>query len=241
MTSKYEFPNVVDKLYYINLDRRPDRNRHMISEFERIKVPEHKIERFRAIDGDKLFDYGVKASDIIKFRDSDFIKKKNKNYLIGNQLSHMRILQKIINENIQIAIILQDDIRFLDNFNFELQNILENKPDDTEFIWIGFHKSASGKNVLGWDLEYQTINKNDYYHKIQNEYIAQCKNSTNPCSTAYIVTNEGAKRFVEHVNDVGFRRATDGNFNDYLRNKNIDYCSRLVLCTGIMEFGSDIF
>ena len=239
--SDYSFPDSIDKVFYINLDRRPDRNSHMNLEFDRVNIPKTKVERFRAIDGDHLFDYGVNVDDIIKFKKSDFIKKRNKNYLIGNQLSHMRILNKIVEENLDNVLIMQDDIKFIDNFNEEIDKVIKTMPEDTEIVWIGFHKSASGKHVLGWDLEKQTANGNDYYHKIHNEHIAQCKTSTNPCSTAYIITNKGARNFIDHVRDVGFLRATDGNFNDYLRSKNIDYCSRLVLCTGIMEFGSDIF
>ena len=46
---------------------------------------------------------------------------------------------------------------------------------------------------------------------------------------------------MNHVYEIGCPRATDGNFNDYLRAKKIDYCSKMVLCTGLEKFGSDIF
>lgn len=236
-----ELTDKIGKIYYINLDRRPDRNSHMVSEFDRIKMPEAKIERFTAIDGQKLFDYDVTVGDLNLFRQSDFMRKRNKNLLIGNQISHMRIIDKVIENKYEVALIMQDDLKFLDNFNEELNNVIENMPEDTEIVWIGFHKVAAGKHVLGWDLTQQTADKNDYYERPVNDFIAQCKLSTNPCSTAYIITQKGAQKFKEHVKEVGFRRATDGNFNDYLRAKNIDYCSRLVLCTGITEFGSDIF
>tara|TARA_Y100000389_G_C17470970_1_gene530773 strand:- start:2865 stop:3581 length:717 start_codon:yes stop_codon:yes gene_type:complete len=236
-----ELTEKIGKIYYINLDRRPDRNSHMINELQRVNVPEEKIERFTAIDGLNLFTHGVNANDIGLFRNSDFIRKKNKNLLIGNQLSHMRLIDKIIENKYEVALIMQDDLKFMDTFNEELNKIIGNMPDDTEIVWIGFHKVASGKNVIGWDLVKQTSENNDYYERPVNEYLAQCKLSTNPCSTAYIITQKGAQNFKDFVNKVGFRRATDGNFNDYLRAKNIDYCSRMVLCTGITEFGSDIF
>tara|TARA_Y100000389_G_scaffold156338_1_gene157196 strand:+ start:2327 stop:3031 length:705 start_codon:yes stop_codon:yes gene_type:complete len=231
----------LDKIFYINLDRRPDRDTHMKSEFVRIKAPLDKVQRFQAIDGNGLSSFGVGENDLALFKKSDFRRHRNKNFLIGNQLSHMRILQEIVNKKYEKTLILQDDINFIDTFDDELRNVIENIPEDSEVIWIGFHKVANKKKIIGWDLKNQTKDTNTYYHKKLNEYIAQCKTSTNPCSTAYIISYNGAKNFLEHVKKIGCHRATDGNFNDYLRKKNIDYCSRLVLCTGISEFGSDIF
>ena len=46
---------------------------------------------------------------------------------------------------------------------------------------------------------------------------------------------------VEYFNKNNFKRATDGNFNDYLRDKDINYGSNLVLVTGNSSFKSDIF
>ena len=236
-----DLPKAIRKVYYINLDRRPDRNSHMVQEFKRINIPDEKIERFTAIDGLKLFEHGVNARDLGFFRNSDFMRLKNKNALIGNQLSHMRIIDKIIENKYEVCIIMQDDIKFIDTFNEELSKIIDNMPEDTEIIHIGFHRCANGAHVVAWDLIQQTSDTNNHYERPVNEYIAQCKNSTNPCSTAYIITQKGARQFKDYVEKVGFRRATDGNFNDYLRAKNVDYCSRLVLCTGIQEFGSDVF
>ena len=136
---------------------------------------------------------------------------------------------------------MQDDIKFVDDFNEQLQRVMDSIPPDAEFVWVGFHRFAAGKKVLAWNLATQTIESNDYYHKDVNSYIAQCKTNTNPCSTAYVLTKLGAKNYIEHATKNGFPRATDWSLNDYLRAKNIDYCSKLVLCTGISEFGSDIF
>ena len=47
-----------------------------------------------------------------------------------------------------MALIFQDDLVFYDDFNLELQNILDHLPEDTEIVWIGFHKFASGKELL---------------------------------------------------------------------------------------------
>ena len=74
-----------------------------------------------------------------------------------------------------------------------------------------------------------------------NSYISILNDTVNPCSLGYIVTLNGAKNLINHFNTNGFLRATDWNFNDYLRSKNIFYGSNLVLCTGNPDFSSDIF
>jgi hypothetical protein len=74
-----------------------------------------------------------------------------------------------------------------------------------------------------------------------NNDVCILNDTVNPCSLGYIVTLQGAKNLIKHFNEIGFRRATDWNYNDYLRSKNLFYGSRLVLCTGNPNFGSDIF
>ena len=231
----------IDKLFYINLDRRLDRNEHMIRELKKIHVPLDKIERFQAYDGLCLEKFNITQDDYKLFAFADFRNNPIKKFLIGNQLSHFQILKTIVEKGMKYAIILQDDLNFIDDFCLQIKNIISSIPNDAEIIWLGFHKHAVGKYVVAQDLHNQTKETNDHYEYVVNEHIAKCKISTNPCSTAYLITLQGAKNFIEYIEKTGFKRATDHNYNEYLRAKNIDYCSRLVLCTGIPNFGSDIF
>ena len=57
----------------------------------------------------------------------------------------------------------------------------------------------------------------------------------------YLVTLKGAENLVDYFNIVGFKAATDGNFNEYLEAKDLTYTSRPVLCTGNEKFQSSIF
>ena len=43
--------NKIDKIYYINLDRRPDRNTHFLNQCRQHDLPFSKIQRFQAVDG----------------------------------------------------------------------------------------------------------------------------------------------------------------------------------------------
>lgn len=230
----------IEKIFYINLDRREDRKSHMCNEFKKHNFQEDKIERFVGIDGLEIQNFSVTENEWNYFKNSDFNRHHNKNSLIGNQLSHCRILEQIIKEDIKLSLIFQDDVKLLDNFNYELNKIVDNMPDNTEVIWFGFHKYAVRATFVAWDLINQNKETNNHYDTSVNSEVGVCKRAYNPCSTAYLITLDGAKNFMKHIYENGCKQATDINFNNYLFEKNIQYCSKLVLCTGC-NFGSDVF
>ena len=41
----------IDKIYYINLKNKTERNEHCLKQFELHNIPNNKITRFEAIDG----------------------------------------------------------------------------------------------------------------------------------------------------------------------------------------------
>lgn len=70
-------------------------------------------------------------------------------------------------------------------------------------------------------------------------YVSRLHSSVNPCSLAYLVTLQGAKRLKEYAQTRGVHRALDAWMNEYLRNK--FYVSSEIIATSNPEFGSDIF
>jgi len=94
------------KIFVINLDRSPKRLEGMRNQFERLGMP---FERFSAIDGSK-------ASD--ELLDSFYSKTLNrKKYFVSlsrNEIacyiSHIKACEKIISENLDYGIILEDDL-----------------------------------------------------------------------------------------------------------------------------------
>ena len=229
--------NSVDKLYYINLDKRPDRNEHFINECNKVCIPNHKIKRFSAFDGNT---YEFDEDDIALFQRVDYLGKPFEKKIIGNQLSHYYILKEMVEKRYNYIIICQDDIIFRNNFMFHLDKVMSNIPSDAELINIGFHKFAAYEHSVPWDLS--LINDFDQIgDKKVNDYICHLKKTINPCSLAYIVTLKGAINLLVFFKRYGFFRATDWNYNDYLNHKNIFYGTSTVLCTGNPELGSDIF
>ena len=147
-------------------------------------------------------------------------------------------LHNLIEKNYNYVIIFQDDVLLRNNFCEELNKVLKDVPKDAELINIAFHKFASYSTFVPWDLN--EIDNSMIKLKV-SEGICRLQDTVNPCSLGYIVTLNGAKNLITHFNRTGFLRATDWNYNDYLRSKNIFYGSNVVLCTGNPDFGSDIF
>jgi len=243
----------IDKFYYINLERCPERNIHFLNQCRQNDVPFSKIQRFEAIDG-KTF--GFTQEMINMFKDCDFFRtlvtyRKNgmdeKNYklavetsrkIMGNQLSHYLLLHDMINNGYQYVIICQDDANFNNNFVEYIDELMENIPENAELINIGLNKDADGSITIPWDFKVELDSENS--KEVVNNYICKLTCETNPCSLAYIVTLEGAKNLVNHFLTHGFLKAADCNYNEYLMHKDIFYCSRKIMVTS-GDFDSDIF
>lgn len=223
------------KFYYINMDRSIERREHFLKECEREKVL--NPERFSALDG-TIYQFTNDEKEL--FKNCDFLNHPFKPRLMGNQLSHYYILKDIVKNEYPLTVVFQDDSILRKNFVGILKKVIKNLPDDAEMVNIGFHKYNCCKNFLPFDLtredDYKTISKT-----LINEHICQIKDDFNPCSLSYIITLQGAKNIINYLEKTGFIRATDGNFNDYLKTKGIFYGSAKVLVTGNHLFESTVF
>lgn len=229
--------NKISKIYIINLDRRPDRYEHFLKECDNNNIDFSKIKRFEALDGNS---YIFSEEEKKMFINVDYRYEKYSKRIMGNQLSHYYILKEMIKNKYNYIIIFQDDIKLRKNFNSEIEKLMDNIPLNAEIINIGFHKFASYNIFIEWDLN-QCDEEETMVKKNINKSVCILNDTVNPCSLGYIVTLQGAKNLVNYFDNIGFLRATDWNYNDYLNSKNIFYGSRLVLCTGNANFISDIF
>lgn len=230
-------------IFLINLDRRNDRFSHFIEECKRENLSLEKFKRFSAIDGEK---YTFSKKEIELFEKSDIdVKTDTGKGCMGNQLSHYYILKDIIKNQYPLTLIFQDDVKLKNGFVKDLEHVIEDvnkniESIEIEIVWIGLHKIGSGSFFIDFPIndEYEK-----YYVKEKiSENLCKLKPEINPASLAYLITLEGAKRYVEHIEKQGgFLRATDINFRDYLLQKDKMYSSYKVLCTGNSNFKSDIF
>ena len=225
------------KIYYINLARRPDRREHFEVQCKIEGIPSDKIQRFEALDGNA---YEFTAEQLAMFSRCDYLHQPFVKKIMGNQLSHYNILKEMIANQYEYIIIVQDDVIFKPGFNERIEKVLASVPDDAEIVNIGQHQYALYSHFIPWDLSTET-DRDALSKQVINDEICILHDSINPCSLAYIVTLKGATNLVNYFDANGFLRATDHNFNDYLRSKNIYYGSTTVLCTGNPNLGSDIF
>jgi GR25 family glycosyltransferase involved in LPS biosynthesis len=231
--------NQIDYIFYINLDRRPERNYHFIQQCAKHGLPENKIYRFSAIDAYK---HSFSQDELAMFSRADYCNKPFAARIMCNQLSHYYILKQIIRENIGVSIIFQDDVLLKDGFVQYIDNILTALPDDVEILNFSMHEYAAYKTFIPWDLQ-STVEYDVSLiaeNKINN-YICKMRPICNPCSLGYIITLRGARNLSRYFETVGFLRATDHSYNDYLIEYNIFYASNSVLATSNVLFESDVF
>ena len=83
----------IDKIIYINLDSREDRNREIQEEFKRLQIPEDKIIRFSAI-------------------------RHQTEGAIGCSQSHIAVLKMAMENNWKNYLVLEDDFNFIPDTTF---------------------------------------------------------------------------------------------------------------------------
>ena len=237
-----ELPKI-DLIYYINLEERVDRKDHFLTQCNVHKIPLKKIERFNAINGKKLI---MNETVNNLFRNCNYKNYNSGTSIMGNQLSHYMLFEKMITENFKYIIICQDDIVFKNGFCDYVNNLMDNIPDDAEIIHLGFHKYAVRDVFLPWDLSKNT--KDDCISKVHiNDFICKvndgCHLYNSHNSTCYILTQKGARNYISYIinEKQGFTVAQDYEMSYYLESKDLSYASRYVLATTNTMFGSDIF
>ncbi len=169
-----------DKILYINLSRRPDRNEHIIRSLKYLNLL-NNAERVDAVDGKLLLQEEISPSLITSEGLVDAYNKDLRVYEpltqggIGCALSHKKIYEKIVDEQIEKCFILEDDAKFDVDFYKKISEIEENVPKVYDMLFFGYHVSMIKNDV------------NAYCFKPDKVYGL----------FGYIVTLEGAKKLLD--------------------------------------------
>lgn len=107
-----------DKIYCINLDRRPDRWEECQIIFDSMGL---EVERFSACDG-QMIDTGY---------------GKVYNGELGGTISHTRLIKHVIDSNHNNALILEDDVEFSSDFLTKTEEILKELPINWDILFFG--------------------------------------------------------------------------------------------------------
>ena len=111
-----------DQVWVINLKRREDRLACFLKEINKSKWPFRRPQVFSAIEGDKV---GVPK----------FWQTGGGSY--GCMRSHMVLLERAIQDDIESILILEDDAIFMNTFGKDVANFLAKVPDDWQCLMLG--------------------------------------------------------------------------------------------------------
>lgn len=187
-------------IFVINLKRRPDR----LQKFD--KQSYFNYEKIEAVDG--------RNSSLISENSHVFKKTRLHKLSKGEKgciLSHKKILDKMIAENIAICCVLEDDAVFDESYNFieELKHIEENIIPRCELLYIG------GKgNWYTWTSSKAMIKEGFYKKVAKNNFTTQ----------GVVYTLKFAKRY----QNAKFKYPIDWTYTIYNRCQSCIYKKQLV-------------
>lgn len=139
--------DVIENVYYINLEERDDRKKHVESELIKLGW---KYERFNAV--------------------------KAKSGRVGCSMSHLKLLMKAKKENMPYIVIIEDDIQFtnMKMFKKQIHSFLNSKINYDVYLLAGNLRNPVEQvkpGILKISKSYTTtgyIVKNHYYDKMIN-------------------------------------------------------------------------
>lgn len=167
------------EVYLINRVARLDRLLPAIALFNFISVP-------------------LKVIDAIEMESSVVVKATSMNKASSGETacysSHINLLRRIVVQNIETALILEDDV-------MASRAVLPQLMHVTAYM-KGLNVTGNMNEGLDWDLLYlgscgETTSSLTYYSKFSNHYVSP---SVQPgCSHAYAVTQKGARLILANI------------------------------------------
>ncbi|XP_057652350.1 glycosyltransferase 25 family member [Diorhabda carinulata] len=125
-----------DKIFMINLLRRPERRKRMNACFDEIGI---QVDILNAVDGKALNESFLEKLKFMPEFSDPYHKRPMKLGEIGCFLSHLNIWREIVAENYQTTLVLEDDIRFEPFFRHKVQNVMAEvrKLPDWDLVYFG--------------------------------------------------------------------------------------------------------
>jgi len=111
------------EIHCINLDRREDRWKECLQEFDKHGL---NVERFSAFDGKDFPPHSILNPG-----------------QVGAIYSHRGIIEKAKERNLDNILILEDDVKFTDNVNNKFSELYNNIPEDWDVILFGGNHSGN--------------------------------------------------------------------------------------------------
>jgi len=164
-TNSNKLNDIFNKIYCVNLDHRTDKWNSCITEYAKLDI---NVYRISAIDGSTI-------------KDIPFTVRPG---AFGCSMSHLNILKDARLNNYYQVLILEDDARFVEDFNNKLISTLPDVPDDWNMLYLSANNTADLIHITSNVYKAQrlltthsyAVNSNLYDVLIQNiEYYMNTK------------------------------------------------------------------
>lgn len=192
------------KTFVINLDRSPQRLKEIKAQLNKLGI---EFERFSAFDGKYASD-----ETLSKYYSAELNRKKYYTPLskteIACYISHLKVCEKVVSENLDYAIILEDDLILSDGFR-----LIPSAIEAIKFKWnyiklIAPFKAKKITAKIPIVFNYQTPYHTEKWEcesiyndtgKIDLPYLFELVRWRKPPigAQAYAITKGGAKEFIE--------------------------------------------
>jgi len=184
-SSAFDF--TVPYVQIINLERRKDRKMNMVKKLEKVGINHYNF--FKAVDGTIMNPTG-EIKTIFKGNDFD-----NQRGVIGCAMSHYQLWKQLLDDDDNdFYLILEDDINFVEDFQEQLENILDLEPKD--IIFLAYSMSEENRNKMDTSKSDLECNKLD-----KNRYIGGF--------FSYLITKDAAKKLVHYIQENGIKHGID--------------------------------
>jgi GR25 family glycosyltransferase involved in LPS biosynthesis len=188
MATKQDIRNI-DHVFAINLDSRSDRWNKLL---QHAPYLEPITTRISAVDGKTL---QLNSFLFQLFQYNDFHWKKS---VMGCSLSHIKTWTKIINHPGRFFLILEDDVRFENEWLQQWKPYADAIPEDAELLYLG---GVLPPNKIALPQILQKVN--DYWSVIQPNTLF----SPMPlpvfhfCAYSYILSKKGAEKLLHFIQE----------------------------------------
>lgn len=174
----------IDRIFVINLERDVEKKHHMQSILDGLTS---NYEMFPAIDGSAL-DSETKDSFCNQASALRVMGRRLSNGEIGCALSHSEIYKKIITENIERALILEDDVIIDFGFNQIIGNVAK-LPQDWDCVLLCYYRNSAFKRSYFYSVRGQ-IRLTDSYKSVR---FIDVMHST----AGYLINRNGAMKILK--------------------------------------------
>jgi GR25 family glycosyltransferase involved in LPS biosynthesis len=185
---KPQYLNGIDMIYWINLDRSPDRRFQMESMFENNVFKGIPNQRISAFDGKKDPKLVFSKLNILS-------SKKQTNIEYACLLSHLETIKTFHESENKVALIFEDDVNleFKKYWNKTVKQIMENAPSDWEIILLSYIYKDTTNKFYNWDKT------NDDYDDATNYYSG----------ISYLINKNGSSKIMKTYNNGIYTLAKD--------------------------------